>query len=334
MSALRRSTIEPLTGRPSAERRDQLAGIRRVLRRLVGADPLDRALAEPLRVLRDHLRLLVGDHGGDRRAGAGDGAHQRADHGAADHRRNRRPPALEGGKVGAAELAGKILPVEDLPRLADQLADREQADDDGDLVEPRADLPEAEVEARHQAHRVEADHADADPERRRHQALDDVVAGQADQRHHAEAVERENLRIGEIVGEAHQRHDQHDEHQDADQLAAERRDEGDAERQPALAALVQRVAVDDGEDGGRIAGNAHQDGGDRVAVLHADADGEQEGDAVDRRHGEGEGQHEAVGEGGADARHGADDDAEERSDEDEQPDADGLSSWRSAPMSG
>ena len=199
---------------------------------------------------------------------------------------------------------------------------------------PGAHLPEAEVEARHQPHRVEPDHADADAERRRHEALDDVAAGQADQRHHAEAVERENLRVGEVVGEAHQRHDQHDEHQDADELAAERRDEGDAEREPALAALVQRVAVDDREDGGGIAGDAHQDGGDRVAVLHADADGEQEGDAVDRRHGEGEGQHEAVGEGGADAGHRAAGDAVERSDEHQKTQVIGSPSRATPPRSG
>ena len=102
-----------------AERRDQLAGIGGVLRRLVGADALDRALAEPLRVLRDHLRLLVGDHRGDRRPGAGDGADQRADDGSADHGRDGRPPALEGGKLALAELARKILPVEDLTRLPD-----------------------------------------------------------------------------------------------------------------------------------------------------------------------------------------------------------------------
>jgi hypothetical protein len=170
-------------------------------------------------------------------AGAGDGAHQRPDHGPTDHGRNGGPPPLEGGEARAAELAGKIPPVEDLARLAEQFADREEADDDRDLVEARAHLPEAEIEAGHLAHRVEPHHADADPERGRHEALDDVLAGEADQRHHAEAIEGENLRIGEVVGEAHQRHDQHDEHQDADQLAAQRRDEGYAKREPAFTAL-------------------------------------------------------------------------------------------------
>ena len=91
---------------------------------------------------------------------------------------------------------------------------------------------------------------------------------------------------GELKASAKLRERRRDQHQaeHADRAGDERGDRGDAERRARAALARHLVAVDAGDDRGRLAGHVEQDRGGRAAVLGAVVDAGEHDDRARRVH--------------------------------------------------
>ncbi len=172
---------------------------------------------------------------------------------------------------------------------------------------------DAEGQAQRAGRRVGAGHRHQYAEQAGDQPLDDGALPQRrdqHQRHHHQGQDIERAQphrdLGERIGQRHQPHP-------GDQAAEQRGADRIAERAAGLALARHRVAVERGDDRGRLAGYAQQDGGDEAAGNGADIHRHHHGQRVVDRHVEGQRQQQRDAHGAGDAGNGAEDDAEQRS---------------------
>src|SRR5581483_11927749 len=105
------------------------------------------------------------------------------------------------------------------------------------------------------------------------------------------------------------------ERDDRQGTADERADGGDAEGGAGLALSGEGMAVEDGDDRGRLAGQAQQDRGDRAAVLRTVEDAGEHDDGGDRFEVERDRQQDRDGGGRAETGQDADEHAYDDADE-------------------
>ena len=103
-----------------------------------------------------------------------------------------------------------------------------------------------------------------------------------------------------------------------DRAGEERADRRDAERHAGAALLGHLVAVERGDDGGRLARNVDQDGRRRAAILRAVIDAREHDERAGRVEAEGDRQQHRDGGDRPDARQHADQRADEAADEAEK----------------
>ena len=204
-----------------------------------------------------------------------------------------------------------------LLHIRQYLGDAEQADDDGEQVDPGGQFHRAEGEAELAVTTSMPIAASAAPRpiittpfsaepwiirivQTRPSAISAAYSGGP--RRTAKSLERRR------------REAQHDDAERAGDEGAHRRD---AERRAGTPLLRHRVAIEAGDDGGRLARDVHQDGGDRAAIHRAVEDRAEHRHRGDRRQRDrGRQQQRQRGER-PDARQHADERADQAADEDE-----------------
>ena len=239
-----------------------------------------------------HLLLhRVGEERGDGRARAGQDADEEAQHGAARDR----PPAPR--PVGRAQhdVAETVAGLEDalVGRLLgprQHLAHAEEPDGHGQEVHAVEHLRDPAGVARVPRDDVDAGHGQHEAEHHADVALDRVLAGEPG--HGGEAEQHEGKGLGRAEGERPPGEGGRHQHEEdgPERPRDEGPDGGHAEGGAGPALEGHLVAVDAGDDRGRLAGRVDEHGGDRPAVLRAVVDAGQHDHARGRGHPEGEGQ--------------------------------------------
>ena len=255
-----------------------LAGVVRSLRRNHAADV---AAAETLGVLLGTDGVAVCDPVDHRRSNSGDGAKSGAKPRASKHQ-----PPVPANVTEALQLTGEREPLfgsgarhpRPLDHQIGQLGNREEAEGERrqrDAV-PQIDL--AEGPPLDAGLRVDADHRDQQPERSGRHPAERPAA--AERRHHrqAEYGEAEQFRRAEIEDDRAQHRDRHGEQRSAEQRAKRARRIGRAQGAPRLAALGERMAIENGSRTSNSAGHPEEDRRDHVGH------GDDRGHAHQQRH--------------------------------------------------
>ena len=141
------------------------------------------------------------------------------------------------------------------------------------------------------------------------------AARQHDGEHQAQHHQREVVGRAEQQRHLGQRHGQRGDDDGGDAAGDEGADGGDAERHAGAALLGHLVAVERGDDGGRLARDVDQDGRGRAAVLRAVVDAGQHDERADGIEAEGDRQQHGDGGDRADARQHADQGADQAAEE-------------------
>ena len=277
-------------------------------------DAVGRAGAEVLRPLRCLLGLIVGEDVGDRpsrrRQDAGENTDQRRAEEIA-------PPAqhladrfrvFDAHRLGARRHQRLARPDRVL-HVAQQLAEGEQADQDGQEREPLFHRFEAEAEALHAVDLVGAHGRHQQAHGAGDQSLHQIVAGQAGGDGEREQHQGEEVPRPELEPDPRQLRRQRHQQDGADDAAEERGPHPDAERQPRPPLARHGKAVEGGRHRGRGPRNAGQDPRHQPAGQPADEHPQHGGETLNRRHavGERQGEHDRHGDG--EARDGAGDEA-------------------------
>ena len=196
----------------------------------------------------------------------------RAEKGAADHRAPRLVEVLHARpQVAEARHDGAALRVR-LLEIADDLDHAEHADHHGKEIEPVPKHRDAERVARGAAVDVGADEAEQEPDHDHGDRLDHRAVRQHHRGDEPEHHQREIVRRVELLGErGERRRERADEHR-ADAAGEERAERRHRERGAGAALLGHLVAVDAGDDRGRLARHVDQDRGGRAAILGAVVD--------------------------------------------------------------
>ena len=257
-------------------------------------------------MLREAFLYRVGEEGGDLGPARREGADREAEGGAAE-------PGFPGAAPFGPGHPDRALDGDDRPGVAaeaggdpERFADGEEADGDGDDVDPVLELGHAEGEAALAGQGVDADEADREPEEEADEAAHDRGAEQGRDREEGKDDQREVFGLAELQGDLdHERGDQRQAER-GDGAGDEGADGGGGEGGGAAAPLRHLVAFEGGDDRGGLARGVEQDRG-RGAAVHAavvDAGEHDEGadglELVRDREKEGDGQ------GRADARQDAD----------------------------
>ena len=247
-----------VAGDPEGDHRDVVPADAGVVRRLGGDDPLVGPLAEgPRRVLDAPSGAPVGHQGRDVAAGPGQGADPDPDQGRLDDQGE----VLEEQPPGGDDVPDILLHRLDVDvvDLDEGLRDAEQADHDRHEVDPahEADAPEGEPSLAGEG--VHPDHAEPDPQGAGEDPLGQRFAGEAADEEEPHDRQHEVVPRGE-----HQRVFRDDRRagrqgEDADVAADDRGGRRKADRDPRLAELGERVAVESGGDGRGRPGNVQQD---------------------------------------------------------------------------
>ena len=167
--------------------------------------------------------------------------------------------------------------------------------------------------------RVEAHHRQEEPDEEDDQPLDDRTAGEGHGQQEPQRRQGEIFGGAEIEGEFGQRRGEEGQADHGNRAGDERSDGGDAQGRARAPFLGHLVAVDAGDDGGRLAGEVQQNGGGR-APVHGAVENPRHHD--DRRHrgADDVGDREEKGNGGrrTQTREDADGRADEGSEEGKQ----------------
>ena len=160
--------------------------------------PLDLALAEPLRMLREALGERVA-HERRRRGAARLEAHPEPDEGAAHEGAPVARQDLPGVEHHAQVHAGpRALESQPLLDAQQDLADAEQPDDGDDEIEALHQLGDAEGQAQLAGHDVEPDGGEDEADQDRHERLERVAAAEPDETGEGEELDGEELRRPEL----------------------------------------------------------------------------------------------------------------------------------------
>src|SRR5947208_902988 len=225
-------------------------------------DPLQLALAEPLRVPREALREGVA-HEGRGRGAARLEAHPEPDERAAHERARitrQDPPRVQHDP----EIHARPDAVEAQPLLDgdEDLADAEESDDRHDEVEPLHQVHEPEGHPELARDDVEPHRGEDESEQDRDERLERVAAAEADEAREGQELDREELWRAEperdLRQERGEERDQHDREERADEGRRERRREGLA----SLPLPGERVPVERGRDRPGLTRDVEQDRGD------------------------------------------------------------------------
>ena len=200
---------------------------------------------------REPLLHRVGGEGGEHVAAAGQHAEDRAERGAAQHRRGDAAELLAGQpEVRDAldhHVAGRLV-----LEVAQDLGDAEDADRDRDEVDAGVELEEAEGEARRAGVDVLADHAEQQAEHDHRQRLEDRAVRERDRGDEAEHDQREVLGRAEVQRGAGERRGGEREDEGGDGAGEERAERGGGERRAGPALARHLVAVDGGDGRGGL----------------------------------------------------------------------------------
>ena len=219
-------------------------------------------------VLESALLDRVGGEGRKDGAAARQDAERRADDGAAQDRRDH-PLEIVARRQQAADLGHQhragLLALE----IAQDFGDAEDADGDGDEVQPVGIFADAEREARRAGIDVGADKAEQQAERHHGQRLDDRAVGKRDRRDEADDHQREIFGRAELQRDAGQRRGEDRHEEGRDRAGEERAERGDRKRRAGPALAGHLVAVDRGDGGRGFARHVDQDRRGRAAILGA-----------------------------------------------------------------
>ena len=252
---------------------------------------LNGAVAEPLRMLAEFLLRAVCNHAGDGGAGAGQGAHEKADQRTAEGGHADGLPLLlvqQGLPDGDLAVVILFVPFGALLQLDKHLAEAEQAHQHGDGVQAVQQVDEVEGESLLAGNGVNADGAQQQAEDQHQIALEGIVS--RDARHQAQAHQGQgkHLRSAEFQGYLRQGTPAEGQTQSADQSAYKAGEGGHAERLSSFPPPGEGIAVQRTHGGSRRAGDVNQNGGDGAAIHGAVVNAGQHDQAVHRVHAEGQ----------------------------------------------
>ena len=275
---------------------------------LAGSDTLHRAGAEGLLTL-EALLSGVAQEGGSGGAGAGQHAHEGAQEAGPDGHRQQAAELVTGehtapeGQLVLGHL-GLLIPVH---HEADDLGEAHGTDDEGHEGDAAHEVDVAEVEAGAAGEGVHADGGQDEAQQGGDGALDGVVAQQpADG---GEGHDHQGGHLGRAELQAHVSQSGTGEGQDdhTDGTADAGGHVGRQQGLTGLALLGHGVAVQGSHDGGGVAGDVQQDGGECAAVHVGVVEGAQHDDGRRGLELVGQGQQQGAAGQRADAGHGAHD---------------------------
>ena len=231
-------------------------------------------------MLRVFLLDGIGCERRDDGAAAGDDPDKKTDDRSPEDRPLGIRPILE-GREDLSELRRDDFRLQRGFKIVEDFAEAEDAHREGHEVETALedDAPEGEPDLA--GDRVETHHRQQEADEEDDQSFDDRAAGEG----HGE--EEPQRRQGEIFGGAEierefgERRREEGQADDGDRAGDERSDRGDPQGRARASFLGHLVAVDAGDDGGRLAGEVQQDGGGRSAVHRSVVDARHHDD---RRH--------------------------------------------------
>ena len=270
------------TGR-DAERhhRHESAGRRRIVGRLGTGDAFDRALAEALGMLREAPLQAVGNERRNDVRRARNDADQKTEQAAARDRARRVTQVLRRRHELPQCRLLHFRPF-GLAGGEQDLGNAEEPDRDRHDADAVAELDEVEAEARVAAHRIDADHAEHQAERRHRERLQHRAAAHVGEYEKTHEEQRGVFRRTEAQRESGERRREQHEADDAERARDERADRRDRERRSRAAFLRHRVAVDARHHRGGLARYAHEDRRRGAAVHRAVIDPAQQHHRDDR----------------------------------------------------
>ena len=179
--------------------------------------------------------MRIGDEGRDDVRGAGDDADQKAEHRAAPDRHRptpRAPRARAAIRAASGFCTAGRAPCAAVSRISETPNKPDRDRHDADAV---AELDHAVAEAHEAAHRVDADHAEEQPEHRHRQRLEHRAAGHVGQHQQPEQQQRRVFRRAELQRDARERRREQHEPDHAERAGDERSDGGDRKRRAGAA---------------------------------------------------------------------------------------------------
>ncbi|MNV45341.1 hypothetical protein D3C71_1371340 [compost metagenome] len=257
----------------------------------------------------------VGRESRQQRTATGQDAQRRTQRGAAQHGGQH---ALEVflGREQARDLGGEHFALVVRTReVGNDFAVAEHAHGDGHEADAVGEFRHVEAEARDTRVHVGTDQAQQQAQHDHRDRLEQRTRCQHHGTDQAQDHQREVFGWAELEGQLGQRRCEGGKNERADATCEERAQAGRGERRTCTALARHLVAVDHGHHRRRFAGQVHQNGGGRAAVLRAVVDA---GQHDQRRHGRqrvGGGQQHRDGRDRADARQHADQRAQNTADE-------------------
>ena len=276
---------------------------------------LDRALAEPARILGDLLLQRIARKRGEHRPATRQNAEQRTQAGAAQ---NRAPGIV---KILAAwpqifELGAELRARQRrLLEVADDLDDAEQPDHQRHEIDPVPQFGDAEGVARQAAVHIGTDETEQKADQHHADRLDDRAVRQDHRGDEAQHHQRKIVGGVEFLRDRGERRTERRDENGADAAGEERTQCGDRKRRAGAPLLGHLMAVDAGDDGCRLAGNIDQDRCGGAAILRAIVDAGQHDQRWQRAEPEGDRQQHRDGRNRPDARQHADQRAEQAPDQ-------------------
>ena len=233
------------------------------------------------------------------------------------------PRMIDQNEVRRSARVGSTLPMRVVNtsllilvlQVEHHVGDAEERHGERHEAEPVAELGQAEGEADDAGIHVGADEAEQDAEAHHGDGLDERAARQHNRGDETEHHQREIIRRTELERELGERRREEGDHQRRDAAGDEGADGRDPERGPGAAVARHLVAVERGDDGGRLARNVDQDRGGRAAVLGAVIDAGEHDQGGRRVEPEGERQQHRHRRHRPDPRQHADQRAEKAADE-------------------
>ena len=246
--------------------------------------------------------LVPGHDGGDRRAGARDGADDASDGRtpqdgtpeAEEIPEGRQRPPYPRRSLHVRTLAGHSVQC---------FGDREEADQHRHEPETIHERCRAQRQARRPGEHIEAHQEGDQADQRADDPLQRIPADEVRDDGQPEHSEAEVFGRAEGDGGAGERSQRHHQQQRSQDPAAHGGEERDPERPAGLPPAGHRVAVEGRRERGGAPGNADRNRGDGTAVLRRHVDGDHHQESRSGLQGEGDGKHQRKADRRTEARH-------------------------------
>ncbi len=298
--------------REQRDERGLRGGIIRAFRR---RHALDRAAAEPRRILGDLLLEGVGRERRDHRAAAGQDAQDRPEDRAAGDRPGRVDQVLARRHQAGDLLADDVAVLGRDFEVADDLRKSEHAHGDVGEADAVRQLGDVEGHAAGAGLEIGADHREQQAGHHHRHGLEHGALGKDHREDQAQHHQREVFRRAEQQRDAGQRGAQRGHQHRRHAAREERADGGDGERGAGAPLARHLVPVKAGDDGCRLTRDVDEHRGGRATVLRSIVDAGEHDERAHRRQAERDRQQHRDRGDGADAGKNADQRPDQRADQ-------------------